>query len=476
MATINAPSTVPVPSTAIIEQNSPLTQMPVDVFTEILKHAYSEDVASCNLVCRCFHQLFNFDSVWQNLIKIHFPFYQAPKEIPNFQQSYKTQYRSESNLMNGVFHLKPYIKSDEDDPISFPNFAKGKCPVSIWNTPKGMIQIELDNNGINIYDLKTNELLHTLFKDGKRTKDISAVLVAENKLFSASGDGTVKIWDIEKGECLDSIRVTQRGPWGLAGIQSLAIDKNKLFAGCYDGSIKILNIETGQIVNSLDEHITRVCFLTIADGKLFSGSCDYSIKIWDIETSKCLNTLNGHNDWVESLTFFHGKLVSVSSDHYQTIKIWDIETGKCLNTIDGKFRSATELNTLGHISSLSVFDENLFLTYENGYIQIMDFSASNTEIFKELAHQFYSCKDDFQDGRSIDKFYKIDRFSKMPKKAKDKIYEELYKIIKHRLTNDYWRCAEHAFLRQNGQDATGFERGQAIMEYIAAEQRKVKKF
>lgn len=60
----------------------------------------------------------------------------------------------------------------------------------------------------------------------------------------------------------------------------------------------------------------------------------------------------------------------------------------------------------------------------------------------------------------------MDRFSRMPKKAREAIYGKIYHILKP-FKNDYWGCGEDAFLNRNGQSSTPEQKAQAIEAYLA---------
>ena len=89
-------------------------------------------------------------------------------------------------------------------------------------------------------------------------------------------------------------------------------------------------------------------------------------------------------------------------------------------------------------------------------IKIWDFTADHAMVFQELAKSLES-ENQIQ--------HTIERFSRMPKTAKDAIYGKLYEICKP-FANDYWGCAEDAFYDQNGQSSTPFQKAQAITDYL----------
>ena len=71
----------------------------------------------------------------------------------------------------------------------------------------------------------------------------------------------------------------------------LAISQEDLLiSGSYDKSIKVWNIQTGECLNTLNGHTNYVFSLTISqDGLLISGSGYKSINVWEKGTSSNLD-------------------------------------------------------------------------------------------------------------------------------------------------------------------------------------------
>jgi len=80
------------------------------------------------------------------------------------------------------------------------------------------------------------------------------------KLISASDDCSMKIWDFESGECLNTL-------YGhLSSVYCVAIsrDSSTIISGSGDNTIKAWNIENGNCINTLREHTSSA--LSIAMG------------------------------------------------------------------------------------------------------------------------------------------------------------------------------------------------------------------
>jgi WD40 repeat protein len=113
-----------------------------------------------------------------------------------------------------------------------------------------------------------------------------------DRLVSASLDQTLKIWDVETGECLQMLQGHQ---------------------GWVMGAVFFSDNQT-----------------------VASASSDQSIKVWNSQTGQCLNTLRGHTNWVWTVAVSPDgrKLISTSED--ESIRIWDVQTGDCLATLKPK--------------------------------------------------------------------------------------------------------------------------------------------
>ncbi len=306
---------------------------------------------------------------------------------------------------------------------------------------------------IKIWDLNTTPptCVATLTE---HTDTVGALVVGERKLFSASRDNTIKIWDLNTHPptCTATLPGGYRGVLG-----SLIFANGKLFSSPFrSNEMKIWDFNNAPPSFSTlkyDAQNGPIKSLTYANGKLFSGFSDGVIKIWDANTNPptCTATVQGHEDEVISLVIGHGKLFSRSHD--LSIKIWDLNTNPptCTATI------ATEVS--GTLASLTFANGKLFssLLSNRKAIQMYDFTAKQNVIFKEIASQFKGDSDAYEKP--------IERFSRMPESAKDKIDEQLYKIIKSKSLEGFQDTAPAPLETI----ATDEQWAQAILNYLKEE-------
>ncbi|KDQ59495.1 hypothetical protein JAAARDRAFT_33064 [Jaapia argillacea MUCL 33604] len=97
---------------------------------------------------------------------------------------------------------------------------------------------------------------------------------------------------------------------------------------------------------------------------LISGSLDNTIKIWDIDTGKALKTMFGHIEGVWAVA--SDKLRLVSGSHDRTIKVWNRDEGRCMATLVGH---------KGAVTCLALGEDKIVSGSDDGDIRIWSFSG-----------------------------------------------------------------------------------------------------
>lgn len=105
--------------------------------------------------------------------------------------------------------------------------------------------------------------------------------------------------------------------------------------GGVDQTVKLWNIETGECIQSLVGHSSLVTAIAWnREGRLLaSGSSDGTLKLWDCDQGECIQTLHGHQGLIWSVCFNPNGDTIASGSEDQTVRLWDISTGKCLRTL-----------------------------------------------------------------------------------------------------------------------------------------------
>ncbi|KAF9232977.1 WD40 repeat-like protein [Melanogaster broomeanus] len=300
------------------------------------------------------------------------------------------------------------ITGSMDHTIRVWNWRKGECIRTLEGHTEGVVCLNFDANvlasgsvdtTVKIWNFCTGEAFtlrgHRDWVNAVRLWDAdgSAALGSDpcksslkietgKMLFSASDDGTIRLWDLAKRTCI------RQFTGHVSQVQSLRLldvddgcdeDETSQAVGTvhvggttnatdtctvvtHDGS------ESADDIRSLDR-ATRVS-LAGKNGErakkqvLISGSLDNTIKIWDIETGKATRTLFGHIEGVWGVAC--DKLRLVSGSHDRTIKVWNREEGKCTATLFGH---------RGAVTCVGLGEDKIVSGSDDGDVRIWSFSG-----------------------------------------------------------------------------------------------------
>ncbi|KAH9256255.1 hypothetical protein BASA81_005476 [Batrachochytrium salamandrivorans] len=105
------------------------------------------------------------------------------------------------------------------------------------------------------------------------------------------------------------------------------VNQKQILTASGDSTCILWDVERGDPVNTYNDHAGDVMSVAISptDPNIFvSGSCDSSAKIWDLRTKKCTMTFRGHESDLNSVAFFpNGTAVGTGSDD-SSCRLWDL--------------------------------------------------------------------------------------------------------------------------------------------------------
>lgn len=170
---------------------------------------------------------------------------------------------------------------------------------------------------------------------------VSALEIVGDRIYSASWDQTIRIWDRATG--MELKRINQH-----TIISCLKVYENNIYSGSMDDTLRVWDAETGLLIKELKGHTSMITCLQVERDAIYSGSRDQTIRIWDRESGSPLHKLVGHKRSISSLAVFNDKIISGSLDN--NIKIWGKASGLMINEL------------MGHTSQI------IYLKAENGTI------------------------------------------------------------------------------------------------------------
>jgi WD40 repeat protein len=150
---------------------------------------------------------------------------------------------------------------------------------------------------------------------------------------SAPEPGTVRLWDLETGQEM----ATLKGHTDTVRSVAFSPDGRLLATGSDDKSAKLWDIATLQVLATFGGHkngINSVAFSQ--DGKrLATASSDTTVKLWDLAARRELATLEGHKHWINSIAFSPDGKILATSSFDKTIRLWNLANQKEFALLSG---------------------------------------------------------------------------------------------------------------------------------------------
>ncbi|KAL2202130.1 WD40 repeat-like protein [Sarocladium strictum] len=219
---------------------------------------------------------------------------------------------------------------------------------------------------VRVWDLQTGACLHTL---RGHTSTVRCLKMAdENTAISGSRDTTLRIWDIKTGLCKNVLVGHQ------SSVRCLEIKGDIVVSGSYDTFAKVWSISEGRCLQTLQGHYSQIYAIAFDGKRVVTGSLDTNVRIWDHTTGECLGVLQGHTSLVGQLQMRGDTLVTGGSDG--SVRIWSLESKRAIHRLAAHDNSVTSLQ----------FDETRVVSGgSDGRVKIWDLKTG--QLVRELIAQ-----------------------------------------------------------------------------------------
>ncbi len=204
---------------------------------------------------------------------------------------------------------------------------------SVAFSPDGLTLASASGDGtIKVWNLQSQKPIATL---AGHSKVVYSVAFSPDglTLASASGDGTIKVWNLQSQKPIATLAGHSKVVYSVA----FSPDGLTLASASGDKTIKVWNLQSQKPIATLAGHSESILSVAFSpDGlTLASASFDKTIKVWNLQSQKPIATLVGHSDRVHSVAFSPDGLTLASASFDKTIKVWNWQSQKSIATLAG---------------------------------------------------------------------------------------------------------------------------------------------
>lgn len=225
----------------------------------------------------------------------------------------------------------------------------------------------------------------------------------KSQIASSDFEGVVQVWDVARSQVVAEMKEHERRVWSVDF--SLA-DPTKLASGSDDGTVKLWNINQGGSIGSIrtKANVCSVQFPPDSAQLLAIGSADHNVYCYDMRNLRipwC--TLVGHTKTVSYVKFVDSTtLVSSSTDN--SLKLWDLSVNNASRVLDNPLQTFTGHTNVKNFVGLSIADgyiatgsetNEVFVYHKAFPMPVLSYKFNSTDSISgreaDDAAQFISC-------------------------------------------------------------------------------------
>ena len=146
-------------------------------------------------------------------------------------------------------------------------------------------------------------------------------------------DFTVRLWDLDSGECLRVLEGHGHSFWGCA----VAPDGRRALSAVDDGTVRLWDLDSGECLRVLEGHRHWVWACAVApDGRraLSAGRDDGTVRLWDLDSGECRACSRAIDAGRACAVAPDGRRALSAGDD-GTVRLWDLDSGECLHVLEG---------------------------------------------------------------------------------------------------------------------------------------------
>ncbi len=192
---------------------------------------------------------------------------------------------------------------------------------------KQLMFIGTAHGNIHVIDLNENKEINFIVLENK---GIFSIKIIADKLYITGGDGILYVLALFDYHIIQKILVSSKS------LRGIDIFENLLAIGTGEGWVKILDMESGTVIHEFKEQEQTVFAVKFSpDGKyIYCGGRDALLVCYDLEKKQTVTKIPAHTLHIHAIESSPDGSLLATSSMDKSIKIWSRETLDLLKVID----------------------------------------------------------------------------------------------------------------------------------------------
>ncbi|KAD4585632.1 hypothetical protein E3N88_23233 [Mikania micrantha] len=190
------------------------------------------------------------------------------------------------------------------------------------------------SNNLYVWDANSGRVRHTLTGHKDKVCAVDVSRSSARHVVSAGYDRTIKVWDLNKGYCINTIMFPSN-----CNALSFSPDGQTIFSGHVDGHLRLWDIQTGKLLSEVAAHSLAVTSISLSrnGNTILTSGRDNLHNLFDTRTLEVWGTLRASenrvaSNWSRSCISADNNYVAAGSVD-GSVHVWSVSNGNIVSTL-----------------------------------------------------------------------------------------------------------------------------------------------